>query len=76
MAGVVELATGAWYHPLDPADPDSLDLAGNPNVLTRDVGTSGLAQGPTAHTCLVRVEAWKGDVPPSALRPPPLTRLR
>jgi biotin/methionine sulfoxide reductase len=58
--GVVELATGAWYDPADPTDPDSLDLAGNPNVLTRDVGTSGLAQGPSAHTCLVRVEPWTG----------------
>lgn len=71
MAGVVELATGAWYDPADPADPHSLDLSGNPNVLTRDVGTSGLAQGPSAHTCLVRVEAWSGEIPRSRVSEPP-----
>lgn len=72
--GVVELATGAWYDPTDPTDPHSLDVAGNPNVLTRDAGTSGLAQGPSAQTCLVRVERWEGPVPPRhADRPPPMT---
>lgn len=73
MEGVVELATGAWFDPLDPADPSSLDLAGNPNVLTRDAGTSGLAQGPSAQTCLVWVEAWTDPVPEGrAIRPPGL----
>ncbi len=57
-SGVVQLSTGAWYDPADPSDPHSLDRAGNPNVLTRDRGTSELAQGPTAQTCLVRVERW------------------
>lgn len=71
MAGVVELATGAWYDPADPADPHSLDRSGNPNVLTRDVGTSGLAQGPTAQTCLVRVERWDGPAPASGVTGPP-----
>lgn len=71
--GVAELATGAWYDPLDPADPDSLDVAGNPNVLTRDSGTSELAQGPSAQTCLVRIEPWTGPVPPrGVVQPPPL----
>ena len=37
---------------------------GNPNVLTQDVGTSRLAQGPAAQSCLVEVEAWTGPVPP------------
>ncbi len=69
--GVVELATGAWYDPLDPTDPDSLDLAGNPNVLTRDVGTSGLAQGPSAHTCLVRLDPWTGPEAPRRAGLPP-----
>lgn len=57
--GVAQLSTGAWFRPQDPADPDCLDLAGNPNVLTRDIGTSELAQGPSAQTCLVRIEAWE-----------------
>src|SRR5439155_4148386 len=31
-ASVVQLATGAWYDPLDPADPDAMCVHGNPNV--------------------------------------------
>ena len=62
--GVIELPTGAWYDPLDPDDPMSLEVHGNPNVLTRDVGTSRLAQGPTAHSCLVDVARFEGEPPP------------
>jgi biotin/methionine sulfoxide reductase len=54
-ADVVTLPTGAWFKPSDPASEHSLELNGNPNVLTRDHGTSKLAQGPSAHTCLVEV---------------------
>ena len=36
-----------------------LDQHGNPNALTRDVGTSRLGQGPSAHSALVQVEAVK-----------------
>jgi biotin/methionine sulfoxide reductase len=57
---VVQLPTGAWW---DPEKPDGLDRSGNPNVLTRDVGTSPLAQGPSAQTCLVQVERFAGDPP-------------
>ena len=57
---VVRMSTGSWY---DPAEPGGLDVHGNPNVLTRDVGTSRLAQGPSAHSALVEVEKWHGDVP-------------
>ena len=68
MPGVVQLPTGAWW---DPSESDGLCRAGNPNVLTRDVGTSRLAQGPTAQTCLVEVERYRG-VPPivQAHQPP------
>src|SRR6202022_2477566 len=38
--GVVQLATGAWYDPADPAAESPLCVPGNPNVLTRDFGTS------------------------------------
>ena len=62
--GVIELATGAWYDPLDPHQADSLEVHGNPNVLTRDAGTSKLAQGPTALSCLVQVERFNGPLPP------------
>ena len=60
---VVELPTGAWYDPLDPAAEDPLEVHGNPNVLTRDAGTSRIAQGPTAHSCLVEVERFDGPLP-------------
>jgi biotin/methionine sulfoxide reductase len=61
--GVVQVATGAWYDPLTPGDAGSLDKHGNPNVVTRDKGTSQLAQAPTAQTALVEIELWRGAVP-------------
>ena len=53
---VVALPTGAWFRPSDPSVDGSLELNGNPNVLTKDIGTSRLAQGPSSGTCLVQVE--------------------
>ncbi len=70
MRGVVQLSTGAWY------DPDETGMCkhGNPNVLTRDKGTSKLAQGPSAHTCLVQVERFDDEPPPvTAFDPPTFT---
>jgi biotin/methionine sulfoxide reductase len=61
--GVIQIATGAWYDPVDTDEEKGLDVHGNPNVLTRDVGTSRLGQGPTAHSCLVDVEPYRGPVP-------------
>ncbi|MCF7549762.1 molybdopterin-dependent oxidoreductase [Pseudonocardia sp. WMMC193] len=68
-AGVVQLPTGAWYTPA--ADDDPTCVHGNPNVLTRDVGSSRLAQGCTGQLTTVQVEAYVG-VPPAvqAHRPP------
>ena len=43
--GVVQLSTGAWYDPEDPAADHPICVHGNPNVVTRDAGTSKLAQG-------------------------------
>jgi len=72
-AGVVQLSTGAWYDPDVPGDPASLCKHGNPNVLTGDRGTSRLGQGPSAHSTLVEVEAYRGTPPPvTAHRPPPI----
>jgi biotin/methionine sulfoxide reductase len=68
MPGVVQLPTGAWW---DPREPDGLCRAGNPNVLTRDVGTSRLAQGPTAQTCLVDVERYHEEPPTMQAHQPP-----
>ncbi|WP_029004845.1 molybdopterin-dependent oxidoreductase [Azorhizobium doebereinerae] len=52
--GVVVMSTGAWFDP-DPDDPDAPERGGTANVLTRDVGTSRLTQGPNAMSCLVEV---------------------
>jgi biotin/methionine sulfoxide reductase len=54
--GVAIMATGAWYV----ADAKGLELAGNPNVLSRDVGTSRLTQGCAALSVLVEVERYAG----------------
>ena len=61
--GVIELPTGAWYDPEDPFREGSLEVHGNPNVLTRDAGTSRIAQGPTAHSCLVEAERFSEPLP-------------
>lgn len=63
LRGVVIMATGAWYDPLDAAVDGTLDKHGNPNVLTRDVGTSRLTQGCTAQTAMVEVEKYHGKIP-------------
>lgn len=62
--GVVQISTGAWYDILDPADPKSLEIHGNPNAVTNDIGTSSLAQGPSANSCLVEAERYEGNLPP------------
>jgi biotin/methionine sulfoxide reductase len=68
--GVAVMATGAWYAP----DAKGLELAGNPNVLSLDVGTSRLTQGCAALSVLVEVErhAGKAALPP---RTAPVTPL-
>ena len=70
--GVVQLATGAWYDPEDPAALAPFCVHGNPNVLTRDVGTSRLAQGCTGQVALVEIERFAGSLPSiKAFDPPP-----
>ena len=63
MPGVVQLSTGAWYDPQVPGSPGSLDKHGNPNLLAPDRGTSNLAQGCSANSCLVEVELFDGELP-------------
>ena len=71
-AGVVQLSTGAWYDPEDPAAETPLCVHGNPNVLTRDAGTSRLAQGCTGQLTLVEIERFQHPLPPiKAFDPPP-----
>ncbi|MEY9123862.1 molybdopterin-dependent oxidoreductase [Bradyrhizobium yuanmingense] len=55
---VLVLPTGAWF---TPTGNSGLEVAGNPNVLTLDIGTSQFGQGCSAHTCLVRVEPCPAD---------------
>ena len=71
MPGVIQLSTGAWYDPLIPGEIGSLEVHGNPNVLTMDKGTSKLAQGPSAMSALVEVELFKGTPPPVKIFVPP-----
>ena len=61
--GVAVLPTGAWFDPLDVNDVAKLEKHGNPNVLTLDKGTSKLTQGSIAHTALVEVELFTGELP-------------
>jgi biotin/methionine sulfoxide reductase len=69
--GVVQLPTGAWYDPEDPAEDNPLCVHGNPNVLTADIGTSALAQGCTGQICTVEVERFTGNLPPIRAFDPP-----
>lgn len=71
LPGVVALSTGAWYDPLEPGKLGSLDVHGNPNVLTLDKGTSKLAQGPISHSALVEVERYDNTLPPITVHSQP-----
>ena len=65
--GVIQISTGAWF---DPGGTTCRN--GNPNVLTPDKGTSRLAQGPIAHSCLVEVAPYEADTGPSNAYTPPV----
>jgi biotin/methionine sulfoxide reductase len=73
--GVVRLPCGAWYDPADTGDRP-LCVHGNANVLTRDQGTSKLAQGPSSATALVEVERWDRPAPPVTAFTPPAAASR
>ena len=69
--GVLQIATGAWFDPEDPGVRHSMCKHGNPNAVTHDRGTSSLAQGPAAMSCLARIEKFRGTIPEvTASRPP------
>ena len=61
---VMQLATGAWFEPDDAAADKAMCVHGNPNILTRDVGTSQLAQASTGQLTRVEVERFVGEPPP------------
>jgi biotin/methionine sulfoxide reductase len=54
--GVIQLSTGAWYEPEVRPDVGALCATGDPNVLTRDIGASGLSQGCIGQLALVDAE--------------------
>ncbi len=69
--GVIHLPTGAWYDP-DPAESDRPTCVhGNPNVLTRDIGTSRLAQGCIGQITSVACVRYDGPLPPIRAFSPP-----
>jgi biotin/methionine sulfoxide reductase len=71
MPGVVQLSTGAWYDPERGAAEHPLCVHGNPNVLTRDVGTSRLAQGCCGQVTVVECEKFAGALPDIRAFDPP-----
>ena len=76
MQGVAQISTGAWYDPLNPLEHGSICKHGNPNILTRDKGTSKLGQGPIAHSCLIEMEKYNEKLPEvTAHKPPVIIRL-
>ena len=69
--GVVQLSTGAWYDPEDPIADNPICVHGNPNVLTRDAGTSKLAQGCTGQLTAIEIERFESPLPPVKAFDPP-----
>ncbi|MGO6881398.1 molybdopterin-dependent oxidoreductase [Rhizobium ruizarguesonis] len=63
IPGVVVLATGAWFDPVDWTPETDLEKHGNPNVLTLDAPASSLSQATIAQTCLVEIERFEGVIP-------------
>ncbi len=68
---VVQLPTGAWYDPAVDSQGRPMCVHGNPNALTRDVGTSSLAQGCSGQLSRVQIERFDGPLPPIRVFEPP-----
>lgn len=63
LPGVVQLSTGAWFEPVT-IDGREVCAHGNPNAVTRDIGTSRLSQGCSGQLAAVRVSRFDGTPPP------------
>ncbi|QLB44658.1 molybdopterin guanine dinucleotide-containing S/N-oxide reductase [Mannheimia pernigra] len=63
MPGTVALYEGGWYDPQDLGSTSPLCKNGNPNVLTRNDGSSKLGQGNAPNTTTVQVEKFEGEAP-------------
>jgi biotin/methionine sulfoxide reductase len=68
---VVQLPTGAWYDPTQDDQGRPMCAHGNPNVLTRDIGTSSLTQGCAGQLSTVQIERYIGALPPIRAFDPP-----
>jgi len=68
--GVAQLATGAWY---DPVDMDGIQTCvhGNPNAVTEDRPTSRLSQGCAGQQARIEIELFTGPLPPIRVHQPP-----
>ena len=71
VPSVVQLSTGAWFEPVV-VDGERICVAGNPNVLTADRGTSRLAQGSIGQLALVDVARFDGEAPLPQGHVPPI----
>lgn len=60
---VAMLPTGTWYDPVETPE-GLLENSGNPNALTLDQGSSAFSGGCSAHTCLVAIKRYDGNLPP------------
>jgi biotin/methionine sulfoxide reductase len=72
MPGVVNLSTGAWFDPVSHDADHGECRHGNPNMVTRDIGTSKLAQGCSGQVTIVEVSRYKGPLPPIKAYDPPV----
>lgn len=72
MRGVALLPTGSPFQPAI----DGTELHGNPNILTKDIGTSQLGQGCAAQSCLVEIERYHGTLLSATAYDPPAIDLR
>lgn len=71
MPGVVNLSTGAWFDPINREAAQAECGHGNPNMVTRDIGTSKLAQGCCGQVTVVEVHRHDGSLPPIRAYDPP-----
>ncbi len=70
LRGVVQVSTGAWLDAVPQSDGTLLCRHGNPNTVTKDHGTSVIAQGPSALSCLVTIEPVEPNGTLKAFEPP------
>lgn len=61
--GVVRISEGGWYDPVNPREIGSLCRYGDANNLTTGIAASKLSQATCAHTALIEVEKFEGEIP-------------